>query len=344
MSTNILKALCDVSYKSIGIYTDLYETIVHSTVPLHTQKERTKYKFNNITLKKIKLSNGETLGYRESGSGKQTLILLHGNMSSSKNWDLLMENMPGDYKVFAIDLRGFGISTYRKSIYSIKDLSEDINLFMDCIGIDKAVLVGWSAGGAVAMQFAADYSKRVEKLILLSSSSMKGYTFCHSNFLSNTLFPNFTNTPPSAYLSKHMIENDVRMFLNACYSRNKWVLKQIADLSLYNVKKPDPDRYDAYIEEMIKQQNLVDINYALIHFNISNEHNGIVNGTGEVDKITMPTLIIHGRKDKIISEEMSIATQRGIGDNAKLVYLDNSGHTPLVDELDNLIYLIIGFI
>jgi len=45
---------------------------------------------NEITLKSIRIPNGETIGYRESGTGDKILLLVHGNMTSSKHWDVLM--------------------------------------------------------------------------------------------------------------------------------------------------------------------------------------------------------------------------------------------------------------
>ena len=41
-----------------------------------------------VDLKSVNLSNGEILTYREEGMGEETLLLIHGNMSSSKHWDI----------------------------------------------------------------------------------------------------------------------------------------------------------------------------------------------------------------------------------------------------------------
>ncbi|MEG0451194.1 MAG: alpha/beta hydrolase, partial [Lysinibacillus sp.] len=44
------------------------------------------------TLQEVKLSNGETLTYRKRDGGDELVILVHGNMTSSKHWDLLLES------------------------------------------------------------------------------------------------------------------------------------------------------------------------------------------------------------------------------------------------------------
>ncbi|GAA3325912.1 hypothetical protein GCM10020331_059700 [Ectobacillus funiculus] len=75
-------------------------------------------------------------------------------MTSSKHWDLLIEELDSKYKLYAVDMRGFGISSYHTPIERIKDFSDDIKLFVDEMGLKKIFgIIGWSTGGAVAMEF-----------------------------------------------------------------------------------------------------------------------------------------------------------------------------------------------
>lgn len=134
-----------------------------------------------ILLKSVKLTNGETIGYRERNHGNRTIFLIHGNMTSSKHWDMLMEKIPKNYKIIAIDLRGFGISSYNTPVTSLKDFSQDIKLFADTLGLEHFTLGGWSAGGAVAMQFTADYPQQVSKLVLVESVGIKGFPMLKFN-------------------------------------------------------------------------------------------------------------------------------------------------------------------
>jgi 2-hydroxy-6-oxonona-2,4-dienedioate hydrolase len=60
---------------------------------------------NQVSLNRGNLSNGETLGYREAGKGTKVLLLIHGNMTSSKHWDILMDEIQHQYKIYAVDLR-----------------------------------------------------------------------------------------------------------------------------------------------------------------------------------------------------------------------------------------------
>ncbi|MDR5659175.1 alpha/beta hydrolase [Serpentinicella sp. ANB-PHB4] len=291
----------------------------------------------SIALKKIQLSNDETLAYRERTGGEKILVLVHGNMNSSIHWDLLIENLPSEYKVYAIDMRGFGDSTYNTPADDIKTYAEDLKLFADALDLNSFALAGWSLGGAVCMQFAATYPGYVDKLVLLASGNIKGYTAYKKNFLKKPKIGQYIT-------SKEDIYKDIKMLIKALNKRRKWIVKKVADFTLYNLNKPTEEHYDAYIDAMFKQRNLIDVNYALIHFNISHEHNGVEPGTGEVDQITAPTLVLQGDKDVVVKVEVAKDIVSGIGDNAQLHILEGCSHNPLVDDLDKVIKAFTDFI
>lgn len=129
-----------------------------------------------INKKYLTLSNQETLAYIEEGNPKnKTILLIHGNFSSGAHYLILINRLKEHYHVIAPDMRGFGDSTYHNRIKSLKELGDDLILLMDELKIKSAVIAGWSLGGGVAMEMAAHYPKRIEKLILISSTTHKGY-------------------------------------------------------------------------------------------------------------------------------------------------------------------------
>ena len=64
----------------------------------------------------------------------------------------------------------------------------------------------------------------------------------------------------------------------------------------------------------------------------------------KAEKIKAPTLILYGENDKVVTEQMAKDINNNIGKNAQLKYLKNCGHSPLIDDLDQLIENIIDFI
>lgn len=292
-----------------------------------------------ILLDSVKLSNGETIGYRKVGDGEKILVLVHGNMSTSKHWDTVMESMPKEYTTYAMDLRGFGISTYNHPANSLRDFAEDVKLFVDAMNLDKFNLAGWSTGGGIAMYFAIDYPEYVEKLILVESVGIKGYPMFKKDEKGQPIMGELIT-------SKEEIAQDpvqVLPILNAYKEKNKDFLRMVWDSTIYIFRKPEEARYEKYLDEVLTQRNLVDIDYSLVHFNISHEHNGVVEGTGEVDKIKAPTLVIQGKEDIVVPMEMGVGIAEGIGENAKLELLESGGHAPMEDDLDRFMNLILSF-
>jgi len=88
----------------------------------------------------------------------------------------------------------------------------------------------------------------------------------------------------------------------------------------------------------------VDIDYSLQYFNISNDFNGVINGTGEAAKIKCPVLILWGKNDLVVPEYMALDIKKDIGENAELVYLEGCGHSPLIDNLGLLVRTVQDFL
>lgn len=291
-----------------------------------------------VHLRSVQLANGETLGYREREDGDHVLLLVHGNMSTSQHWDVLMEKIDSRFRVIAVDQRGFGTSTYNQRIHSLKDFAEDLKQFTDVLGLKKFSLMGWSMGGGVAMQFAANYPDQVDKLILLASASTRGYPIYSYDE---------KGQPIKRLETREEIEKDPLRAqpIEAAYrNRDKDFLRNLWDTMIYFHKKPDEKRYDIYLEEIMTQRNLVDVYHALNIFNISDHHNGLVQGTGEVHKITMPVLLIQGKNDLLVTEKMANEILEDIGENARMVLLEQCGHSPQVEQLDRLVEEVENFL
>lgn len=290
-----------------------------------------------IQLKQVELENGETLGYRERAGGRDVLLLIHGNMTSSKHWDVLMEQLDARYHVFAVDLRGFGLSSYHRPIASLQDFADDVRGFVDALGLSSFSIMGWSTGGGVAMQFTAQYPEYVEKLILLASASTRGYPFYRLDE---------NGTPVQRLKTREEIASDpVRTLpiLKAIETKNKDYLRWLWNTLIYTHNQPEPERYEEYLEDMCTQRNLIDVYHALNVFNISSQ-DGLEPGTGEVEQIQVPTLVLWGKNDLVVTEMMTREIMEDFGANARLVYLENCGHSPLIDDCKQLLKQVTPFL
>jgi pimeloyl-ACP methyl ester carboxylesterase len=274
------------------------------------------------------LTNGETLAYRKAGDHGPTLLLVHGNMSSSIFFEETIAELENDYQVVAVDLRGFGDSSYHQEIDSLKDFADDLALFVDALKLEDFTVLGWSTGGGVALELAVIKPKQVKKVILLDSVGVKGYPMFQKDATGKPILD-------KPHVSKETIAQDavqVAPVLYAYANKDKATMKAIWNALIYNLKQPSEDVYDEYIEAMFKQRNLVDVDYALMVFNMSNEHSGFSEGSNRLKDIEADVLILHGAKDLVVPLAFAQQTKAFLLDKAELVIIDHTGHSLVTDD------------
>ncbi|MPM15943.1 hypothetical protein SDC9_62317 [bioreactor metagenome] len=276
-------------------------------------------------LKRLSIGK-ETLAYRTCGAG-DNVVLIHGNMSSSVHWQTTMEHLEGKYRVFAPDIRGFGDSSYNQRFDSLHELAVDLELFLDEAGIDTCSLVGWSTGGGVVLEMAADLPDRIKKAILVESVPPTGY-------------PMFKKDSSGQPILSELLKNkeeiavdpvQVAPVLDAYATGNREMMRMIWNAVIYNRVQPPAGDYEQYLDAMMKQRNLVDIDYSLLTFNITDKPTGSAPGSNRISKIQCPVTMIHGKLDLVVPYGWAVEAQKSIPD-AKLITLDSTGHSPITDD------------
>lgn len=119
--------------------------------------------------------DGVNFNYHEAGEGP-VLILLHGSGPGVTAWSNFQHNIPvfaETFRTVAPDLPGFGLTDLPQldEIYTIA-AARWIAKFMDHLGVDSAVFVGNSMGGAVAAELAALHPERVQRMALMGSGGL----------------------------------------------------------------------------------------------------------------------------------------------------------------------------
>jgi len=104
------------------------------------------------------------LFYRKDGSGSP-IVIVHGLYGSSDNWINIGKRLAEKHSVYMLDQRNHGRSPFADS-HTYDDLRNDLEAFFEKHKIEKAILLGHSMGGKVAMWFAADFPEKVEKLVI----------------------------------------------------------------------------------------------------------------------------------------------------------------------------------
>ena len=268
-------------------------------------------------VKTVELPSGETFAYRKAGAGERTVILIHGNMSSSVHWQTAIEALENEYAVYAPDLRGFGDSTYNSEFDSLGELARDVLMFADALGIGECYLCGWSTGGGIAMEIAVARPNQIKGLILLDSVPPTGYPMFKKG-------PDMQPILTEPLTTKEEIAADpvqVIPALNALKSGDRATMKYIWDLAIYHLNKPPDEDYEVYLDGIMKQRNLVDVDYALMTFNI----------VSRLPEIKCPVTVLHGEQDMVVPLAWIQASLPLFGENAEIVVFSNASHSPITD-------------
>ena len=116
--------------------------------------------------------DGIAVRYQIAGEGPP-LILVHGLWASKAVWRANFDSLAGRHTVCAVDLPGYGDSDKPRDIeYSAPAGGHFLPKFLDALNMERAVLIGNSAGGLVAAHCALFYPHRVEKLVLVSPAGL----------------------------------------------------------------------------------------------------------------------------------------------------------------------------
>jgi 3-oxoadipate enol-lactonase len=181
-------------------------------------------------------ASAEDSFYREDWFGEpwrkpETAVLIHGNAESSIVWYAWMPRMALEFRVLRPDLPGLGRSRIPAGFeWSLPNLAAFVAHVLDKAGADSAHIIGAKAGGAIAMQFAADYPARTRTLSVVHVPSA----------VTNASVPaSATSFAPQrdrlgSHASKEMIDYWANMFATAPEIPTKGLLAAVS--------KSDPAR------------------------------------------------------------------------------------------------------
>lgn len=107
--------------------------------------------------------------YATYGEGAP-VILLHGGLGNGEQWAFQVPALAAKHRVIAIDSRGQGRSTLGTGALSYHAMAADVVAVMEHLGVERAAVVGWSDGGAIALDLAIHQPARVSKLFVLGTN------------------------------------------------------------------------------------------------------------------------------------------------------------------------------
>jgi pimeloyl-ACP methyl ester carboxylesterase len=230
-------------------------------------------------------------GYRihcyVGGSGKP-IVLVHGLGGRSEDWTVLIpELLRGGYRVYALDLLGYGRSARpQDAAYSIPQEAGIVEHFMAAEGLRQTDLAGWSMGGWIAMRAALDEPQAIRRLIVYDSAGLRfDLAYDPTVFYADTpeklatlnqLLSPGTPPPMAGFIQSAVLR---------ALARNRWVIQRS-------------------LQSMMAGADLFD---------------------GKVSELKMPFLIVWGKQDKITPVALGYALHAEAPQSVLEIY-DGCGH------------------
>jgi pimeloyl-ACP methyl ester carboxylesterase len=121
------------------------------------------------------LNNPQSEKLAEESQKYPALVLLHGYAASIEHWRRAFAGLKGRYRIYALDLLGFGQSeklTGSEVQYTSKLWAKQVYDFLRYKGEEKVVIAGHSMGGMVTIQFAIDYPEMLAGMILVDAAGL----------------------------------------------------------------------------------------------------------------------------------------------------------------------------
>lgn len=259
-----------------------------------------------------------SIHYQEAGVG-YPIILIHGSGPGASGWSNFSPNiapLAENFRVLAIDVPGWGKSSAVSAQES--DSVEALRQFMDELGIEKAALVGNSMGGMISINMAIKYPERVSHLITMGAPGL---------------------FQPQLFSPKGLSEG-MKILIEGYKNPTQEVMRELADIMTF-----DPAFAS---DEMVTQR-------AEAAAERDDHRENFLEGFGkpggflrfpdakDIATITAPSLLIHGRDDRVVHFEHSLQLNTLIP-NSRLYLINQCGHWAQLEHAEEFNRIVTDFV
>lgn len=247
------------------------------------------------------------------------LLLLHGFTGSTTTWTSFCQQWGGHSKLIIPDLIGHGLTGPADADierFQIEAAAADMVELLDCLGLGKVDLLGYSMGGRLALTFALLYPERVRKLVLESASP--GLLTEDERKLRRM---------KDAELANFIMDEGIEAFVN------HW-----ENIPLFSTMKRLPSSVQSEIREQRLQNSPHGLSRSLLGMGTGSQPSW----WNRLGDLSCPVLLLCGELDTkfyLIAENM----QKRLND-AMLVIVPNSGHAIHVEEREKFGTIISDFL
>lgn len=244
----------------------------------------------------------------EKGQG-QPLILLHGFCESSELWNPLAMELSKSVRVLCPDLPGFGQSPLSHSRFTLEDIAEQLEAWMELHGIHAPILLGHSLGGYLALALLERLGTKVKAIGLL-----------HSTALADEKEKIETRNRTLIFLKKYGVEKFVTSFIPPLFSeRNQVQFREEIESLILRAKPCQVETLMAYTLAMRDRKERLTL----------------------IKEFSGPSLLLAGTEDLAVKIESSRAQK---GAFTHYVELAGVGHMGIIEDREKVLEKVQQFV
>ena len=277
---------------------------------------------------------GGPVHYADWGGDGPAMVLVHGLGGSSLNWMAVAPELSRHYRVLAPDLPGFGLSPPQARPPGVGANRDVLDRFIAEVAGGQAIVAGNSMGGLISLLEAADHPERVAALVLVDAALPRPVT---------------ARPEPRVLLVMGLYAVP---WLGPWYLRTRaqrlgpeGLVRETLRLCCVDPSRVPPDVVAAHVDLARRRQQLAWGPGAFLDAarSITRRLLRPAGVLAAIDRVRVPTLLIHGDQDRLVSLAAATSTLRRRPDWT-LEVLDDVGHTPQLEVPDRFTSTLLGWL
>ncbi len=259
------------------------------------------------------------------GCGNLTFVLLHGFGASVFSWREVLSNLSNYGRVIAFDRPGFGLTervdpaSLSFNPYTAEGQAKITYELLRKLNVSRAVLVGHSAGGGLALLITLEHPELVDALILVAPA----WRARQNSLLENLLYSLPLADKYGPLIIRGFVSQLEQILYRAWYDKSK-LTEDVVEGYKYPLRAKDWDRGLYWLMK----------------------HGGFPEISNSLRSVKLPILVVHGVNDEIVplSSSLELVSLLSNESNPRLVMMSECGHLPHEEKPDEFLKIVEEFI
>lgn len=249
-------------------------------------------------------------------SDGDVIVLLHGSGPGATGWSNFSTNIPAlaeHYRVIAADMPGWGDSD--PVTWQDRDHSTAVADLLDALDVEKATLIGNSMGGGTTIRFGYEHPERVHRLVTMGSSAGAPTLFGPAGLTEGLKVLQRGYREPTVETMRELVEV---MTFDSSFATEE-LIRERADMTASKTE------HNANFLDSVGKRAVVELDHK------------------QVATIAAPTLLFHGRDDRVVHFENSLRLTSLIP-NSRLVLINRCGHWLQIEHAQEFNRTVLDFL